>query len=115
MVEVFLVDDQKPVVWFCKVLQFDLRILLIVFVQVCLKLVGDVAGEDGSFYAGVSFGQQMQNCFVNIVINQNDWVWSSFYQLSYKLPGIESLAIEEDALCWFQAGIDNELKFLVML
>ncbi len=81
MVDVFVVDDQKAVVGFGEVFDFDCRVLLIVFVQVCFELFGNIAGEDCCFHAWISFGKQHQNTFIYVIVNQDDCIISFFYQL----------------------------------
>lgn len=40
MVNVFVIDDQKAVMRFGEVLQFDNGVLLVVFFEVCFELFG---------------------------------------------------------------------------
>ena len=114
MINSFLVNNQKAIMGFCKVLHLNYRILPVVFFYICFELFGYLASKDCCFRSRISFCQQHQNTFVNIVVNQNDWICSFFDQLWYKLPGIENLAIEEDTLSWFKTRIDNDVKFLVV-
>lgn len=72
MVYIFLVDDQKAIVGFCKMFNLNCGILLVVFLKVGFELFGDLAGEDCCFNARVSFGKQHQNTFIYLIVNQND-------------------------------------------
>ena len=69
MVNRFTVDNQKTVVCFGKLFYLNFGVLGIVAFQIKFNLLGNISTENNCFHMTISFCQQCQHAFINVIID----------------------------------------------